>query len=189
MKLNALWILMVFVPALSADPVTTCNAGAASVPVFDVTSVSGAVGDYTLDCIGGNPTPPDQIVPDVTVAVVMNVNVLDTLGWILTDGVTMTSGTMIAPNEVEFSDVPFNPPGTGGHLDFEVQGIFVNPSLEPRGYEFDELMAINGPPTVVLDIPEQLVAVNAVPEPSFTLLFAGFGLGAMWLARRMNHSK
>src|SRR5580658_7146275 len=106
MKLNALWILMVFVPALSADPVTTCNAGAASVPVFDVTSVSGAVGDYTLDCTGGNPTPPDQIVPDVTVAVVMNVNVLDTLGWILTDGVTMTSGTMIAPNEVEFSDVP-----------------------------------------------------------------------------------
>ena len=187
MKLKALWILMVFVPALSADAVT-CNSGAASVPVFDVTSVSGAVGDYTLDCTGGNPTPPDQLVPEVTVAVVMNVNVLDTLGWILTDGVTMTSGTMIAPNEVEFSDVPFNPPGTGGHLDFEVEGIFVNPSLEPRGYEFDELMAINGPPTVVLDIPEQLVAVNAVPEP-FTLVFVGWGLGAMWLTRRMNHSK
>jgi len=197
MKLNALWIpmwtLMVFVPALSASPVTaatTCNAGAASVPVFDVTNVSGAVGDYTLDCTGGIPTPPGGLSPEVIVVVNMNVNVLNTGGWILTeDGVNTASGTLINPNEVEFLDVPFNAPGTGGHLDFEVEGIFVNPSLWPPGFEYNELMGISGNTTLTIDNPQQLVAVNAVPEPSLTLMLAGFGLGAMWLARRMNHSK
>jgi len=33
-------------PAISADTIT-CNAGAASVPVFNPSSVSEAVGDYT----------------------------------------------------------------------------------------------------------------------------------------------
>jgi hypothetical protein len=188
MKLKALGILLVFVPALSADAVVTCNAGAASVPVFDVSSVSGAVGDYTLDCTGGTPTPPGQAVPEVNVFASLNVPVLDTGGWILTDGVNMTSGALLAPNEVEFLDVPLNPPGAG-HLDFEVENTFVNPSLEPPGFEFIENMEITGNVALTIESPPQLVAVNAVPEPSFTLLFAGVGLGAMWLARKMHHSK
>jgi hypothetical protein len=184
MKLNALWILMVFVPALSADALTTCNAGAASIPVFDVTSVSGEVGDYTLDCTGGNPTPPGGAVPEVNVAVNVNVDVLSPGTWILTeDGVNTASGTLVNPDEVVFLDVPFNPPGTGGHLDFEVEGIFVNPSLWPPGFEFTEDMAISGNTSLTINNPQQLVAVNAVPEP-FTLVLVGWGLGATWLARK-----
>jgi hypothetical protein len=190
MKLNALWLLMAFVPALRADPVTPCTAGAASVPVFDVTSVSGAVGDYTLDCTGGNPTPVGQPSPEVNVIATLFVPVLTPGTWILTeDGVNTASGTLLSPDQVEFLDVPFNPPGPGGHLDFEVEGISVNPSLEPPGFQFNEDLAIDGDTSLTIDNPQQLVAVNAVPEPSFTLVLAGFGLGAMWFARRMNYSK
>ena len=183
MKLTPLWILLVFVPALSAAAVT-CTPGAASVPVFNVSSVSGAVGDYTLDCTGGTPTPPLQTVPTVDFFVSLTVPVLNTGGWVLQDGGTMTSGTLLSPDVVEFLDVPFNSPGAGD-LDFEVEGIFVNPSLEPQGFEFYEGVSIFG--TVAISIPssqqEQLVGVNAVPEP-FTLVLVGWGLGAMWLARK-----
>lgn len=44
----ALWMLATLAPVASAA-VINCSAGAASVPVFDPSSVSGAVGDYTLD--------------------------------------------------------------------------------------------------------------------------------------------
>jgi len=40
-------------------------------------------------------------------------DLLNTGGWILTDGVNMTAGTLFPANVVEFSGVPFNPPGAG----------------------------------------------------------------------------
>ncbi len=182
MKLNSLWVLLVFVPALSADAVVTCTPGAASVPTFNVSSVSGAVGEYTLDCTGGIPTPPPQTLPYVDVYASMNVPVLNTGGWILNDGGTMASGTLLSPDVVEFLDIPFNAPGAGD-LDFEVEGIFVNPSLEPPGFEFNEEVNIYGEVTVNIASPQELVAVNAVPEPS-TLVLVGWSLGAMWFARK-----
>src|SRR5258707_1052874 len=124
MKLKALWIALVFVAVLSADTIT-CNAGAASVPVFSPSSVSGAVGDYTLDCTGGTPVLPTDPVPQINFDAFMNVTVLNTGGWILTDGVNMTTGILGSGNLVEFLGVPFNPPGTG-HVLFEVENIFVN---------------------------------------------------------------
>jgi hypothetical protein len=66
---------------------------------------------------------------------------------------------------------------------FTVENVFVNPSAEPLGFQFNEDVAVNGDVSVEIMTPEQLVAENAVPEP-FTLRFLGFGLGAMWLARK-----
>jgi hypothetical protein len=183
MKLKALWMLLAFIPALSADAVVTCTPGAALVPVFNPSSTSGAVGDYTLVCTGGTPTPPSQLVPEVNVFASMNVPVLNTGGWILNDGGTMTSGTLLDLNVVEFLGVPFNAPGAG-NLDLQVEGIFVNPSLEPPGFEFNEEVSITGNVSIFIESPQQqLVAVNAVPEPSLTWVFVGLVL-TMWLWRK-----
>lgn len=72
MKL-ALWTLLLLVPAVRAATIT-CNAGATSIPVFNPTSVLGAVGDYTLDCADGMTGTP--IV--VNFGSFMNVPVLNT---------------------------------------------------------------------------------------------------------------
>lgn len=187
MKLNALWVLLAFLPALSADPLI-CNTGAASVPVFDPSSVSGAVGDYTLDCTGGIPVLPPDPVPEMNVSAFMNVSVLNTGGWILTDGVNNTPGVLGNSNEIDFVGVPFNPPGTE-HVFFKVENIFVNPSGEAPGFQFKEDSTISGNIALTINLPVQLVAVNAVPEPS-SLIFVGIGLGTILFCRRaLNQSQ
>ncbi len=173
----ALWMLTFFVPAASAADIT-CNAGAASIPVFNPSSISGAVGDYTLDCTGGTTGTPTLM----NFSSFMNVSVLNTGGWILTDGVNNFAGTLVLSNLVEFLSVPVSPPGVG-HLDFEVEGIFVNPSVLPPGAEFREDLTVSGPLSITIVNPIQVVAVNA-PELS-TLPLTSMALGAiMWLWSR-----
>jgi hypothetical protein len=174
----ALWMLPVFVPAATAADIT-CNAGVTSIPVFNPSSTSGAVGDYTLDCTGGTPgTTPMNFTS------FMNVAVLNTGGWTLTDGVNNFAGTLVPSNVVEFLSVPVNPPGLG-HLNFKVEGIFVNPSMLPPGAEFREDMTIFSPVfsiTIVNSV--QTVAVNAAPELG-TLPLTSMALGVIiWLGRR-----
>jgi len=181
MKLKVVWTLLVFIPPMKADAVT-CNAGAASVPVFSLSSTSGAVGDYTLDCTGGTPAPPSDPVPQIDLTAFMNVPVLNTAGWILTDGVNNTPGTLETGNTIEFLDVPFNPPGSG-HLDLQVENIFVNPSVEAPGFEFMETAEITSNFSIGIVSPQQEVAMNAVPEPPI-LMFLGLSMGAMGFGRK-----
>src|SRR5580693_6567374 len=102
MKLKLAFFLFALIPAAFADPVT-CTAGAASIPVFDPSSTSGTVGDYTLDCTGGTPDLPGQATPQNNFAAIMNVPVLNTGGWILTDGVSNFAGVLTLTNVVEFN--------------------------------------------------------------------------------------
>ena len=111
-----------------------------------------------------------------------NVPVLNTGRWILTDGMNMTPGVLGSSNLIEFVGVPFEPPGTGD-LIFQVENIFVDPSAEPPGFQFNEEVGISGNFSIDVPNPLQLVAVNAVPEPSPTLVFVGLVL-TMWLGRR-----
>jgi hypothetical protein len=178
LKLKALWVILVFAPAISAA-VLNCTGGAASVPVFNTSSVSGAVGDYTLDCTGGTSgSPPFEI----NVTAFMNVPVLNTGGWILSDGVNMTAGTLGGTNVIDFLGVPFNPPGAGD-ITLTVENIFVNPSLEPPGFQFMEVADITSDISFGITNQQQVVAVNAIPEP-FMPVFIALGLGGMWLARK-----
>ena len=183
MKLRVLWILGISAAALSANSaVVTCTPGAASVPIFSTSSVSGAVGDYTLDCTGGNPAPPLSPIPEEDLVITTNVPVLNTDGWIVTDGVNNTPGTLESSEEIEFFGVPFNPPGAGS-LDLTVENIFVNPSLEPPGFQFTASGAIFGTIAVEIENQQQVVAQN-VPEP-FTLPLLSLSLASIWLARRV----
>jgi hypothetical protein len=181
MKLNSLWILLVFVPVMSAD-VITCNSGADSVPIFNTSSTSAAVGDYTLSCTGGVPVIPPDAIPVIDFTASLNVPILNTGGWILTDGVNNTAGVLESSEVIEFFGVPLNPPGAGSVV-FTVENIFVNPSAQPPGFQFTENSGIFGNQAVEIMFPQQVVAQNAVPEP-FSLVFVGLGLGAMCLGRK-----
>jgi hypothetical protein len=181
MKLKLAFFLFALIPAAFADPVT-CTAGAASIPVFDPSSTSGTVGDYTLDCTGGTPDLPGQATPQNNFAAIMNVPVLNTGGWILTDGVSNFAGVLTLTNVVEFNGVPFDPPGTGNTI-FTVENIVVDPNSEPPGFQFHEELAVTGDTAVFIGNQDQLVAVNAVPEPVASVL-AGLGFVAVFLRRR-----
>jgi hypothetical protein len=186
MKLRAFWVLSgfaIFVTTLSANSaLVTCTPGVASVPVFSTSSVSGAVGDYTLDCTGGIPGGPPF--PQIDVFATMNVPILDTGGWLLSVGGVTTPGTLDLSNQIEFVGVPFDPPGAG-NVDLQVENIFVNPSLESPGFQFSEIVSITGNVSFYIPIAtqQQLVAQNAVPEP-FTLPLLSLGLAAVGLARK-----
>lgn len=186
MKLKSLWTLLVFVfvPGMSAATIT-CNAGAVSVPVFDPSSTSGEVGDYTLDCTGGTTVSPPNPIPEIDVNVFMNVPVLAG-SWTLTDGVHNTAGTLNGTMEIEFVGVPFNPPGTGS-VDFQVENIFVDPSLEPPGFQFTEYAEVMTDISFSINNSTQVVAENA-PEPS-TLWLTGIcflGMMTRSLCRRFS---
>jgi hypothetical protein len=181
MKLNSLWIPLVFVSAMSAD-VITCNSGADSVPVFSTSSASVAVGDYTLSCTGGMPVVPPDPIPVIDFNASLNVPILNTGGWILTDGTNNTAGILESSEVIGFIGVPFNPPGAGSVV-FTVENISVNPSAEPPGFQFTENAGVFGTQSVGIMFPQQVVAQNAVPEP-ISLVFVGLGLGAMWLGRK-----
>jgi hypothetical protein len=183
MKLNALWIILAFVPAISASPIAspiTCNGGAVSVPVFNPVSVSGAVGDYTLDCTGGTPVSPP--IPEIDVDVSLNVPVLNLGGWILADGADMISGTLDGTKQIDFAGVPFNPPGSGS-LVLQIENILVNPSAEPPGFQFTETASITTDFAIGQTNLTQVVAANA-PEPSTLLLtgicFLGIFTRSIW---------
>jgi hypothetical protein len=67
---------------------------------------------------------------------------------------------------------------------FQVENIVVNPSGEARGFQFWEVAEISSDFSTNILNADQLVAVNAAPEPS-TVAIVGMGLGAMlWLRRR-----
>ena len=114
----------------------------------------------------------------------MNVPVLNTGGWILSEGGNTTAGTLSSTEVVEFVGVPFIPPGAGDAV-FQVENIFVDPSAEPPGFQFTGTGSIVG--NISIYIPplnqQQVGAENAVPE-AFSLVLVGLGLGAMWLARK-----
>jgi hypothetical protein len=112
----------------------------------------------------------------------MNVSILNTGGWILTDGVNMTPGSFGPGNVVDFVGVPFNPPGAGSVV-FTVENVFVNPSAQVPGFQFNEDLALNGDVAVEIAVPEQLVAENAVPEPGYTGVLL-VGLAALIFAAR-----
>lgn len=172
--LGRLWMLLVFVPTASAA--VACLGGVASVPVLDPSSVSAAVGHYTLTCSGGGPVFP---LPTIGLTAYLNVAVLLTPTPILTDGVNSYTGVVDA-NTVQFLDVFFDPVG----ISFEFENIFVDPSSQPPGFQFLEEVSATGPVSVPILDAQQIVAVNgSVPEPS-TFPLAGIALSAVALLAR-----
>ena len=140
MKPRALWMLLAFIPAMRRiDDHVQRRRGLH--PCFR--SVKRLRGSRRLhpQLHWRHPVTPPTPIPEIDVDAFINVPVLNTGGWILTDGVNMIPGIMVASNLIEFLGVPFNPPGTG-NLAFQVENILVNPSAEPPGFQFKEELEI-----------------------------------------------
>lgn len=154
--------------------VITCIPGVTSVPIFNPSDVSRAVGDYTLSCSGGDAVDP---LPMVNIEAFLNVAALPIGTPMLTDGVNTYAGVIGPSNAIVFIGILFDPTG----INFKIENLFVDPSSQGPGFEFREVVTIIGSTSSVIPMADQLVGVNAsVPEPS-TLPLAGLTLGAIAL--------
>jgi hypothetical protein len=149
------WLLLALVPAAGVAGMLVCVGGVASNATLDPTSTSGAVGDFTLSCSGGNSGSQTSLTFDY----LLNAAVITPGPWILTDGVHDYSGALVAPNEVGFQNVPFTAPGNS-NLTFTAENILVNPSLYPAGYQFEESFSISGSGSLPVSGGQQWVAMN-----------------------------
>jgi hypothetical protein len=172
-------LLLACVP-MGAHAILSCSAGAASLPVLNPSSVSAAVGDYTLTCNGGNAADP---LPLINVSVFLNAPVLPTSMPVLTDGANDYPG-LVAGNQVSFLGVAFDPVAT----DYEIEQILVDPSLRAPGFAYLELVSVGGAVALPIPNPNVLVALNAsepVPEPaSWCVLVIGCAATLVWGQRR-----
>jgi hypothetical protein len=150
-------------------------------PTFPLISTTGVVSDYTLFCTNtGFVSGP---IASMNFDFFMNVTVLNTGGWTLTQGLNTYSGTFTPGNLVAFAGVAYdtNQPT----LSFEIHGVKVNPSLWGPSFQYLEDFAESGPLSITfIGNPIQTVAFNAnAPEPS-TVSLAAMALGVVVLARR-----
>jgi hypothetical protein len=151
-------LLLVFAALAPAGPLA-CMSEVPSIPGFNLSSTSGAVGDFTLVCTGGT---PGSTVP-VNFDFVTNFAVINSGSWNLTDGVHNYSGSRVSPGEINFQNVPFNPPGSD-LLVWSLDNVFVNPSLYLPGYQFTETLSTS----VAIPITGNSVTVG-FNQPSQTL--------------------
>jgi hypothetical protein len=99
----------------------------------------------------------------------LNSAVITPGSWTLTNGSNNYSGVLPAPNDVRFQNVPFSPPGNSSQT-WTVENIFVNPSLYPGGFQFDEYLSTSGSGSPPIAGAQQLVATN---NPLTLLNFQG----------------
>jgi hypothetical protein len=89
---------------------------------------------------------------------------------------------VIASNVVTFFGVPIQVPGPAGHLNFEFEGISVNPSALAGGSKVTATFGESSG-TLQFSNPLQVVAVVAAPEPA-SLSLCALALGLAVFQRR-----
>jgi hypothetical protein len=170
--------------AFAQTPGTTlCTPSAASVPIFSAVSTVGTVGDYLLSCVnsGFSPGTPSGTVRFDFFA---NTSILNPATWTLVQGLNSYTGSLTNSNQVDFTGITYDP--NLSNVNFELEGVQVNPSLWGAGFEYRETIAISG--TISLPIknndPVVTVAFNDnAPEPG-TLFLAGGASLLLFLKRR-----
>jgi hypothetical protein len=153
---SALSLLLVLAPTAAMAGPLACIGQVGPYPIFNPTSTSGAVANFSLACTGGVSGSPVLVNFDYF----MNFPVINSGSWILTDGASNFSGALKASNLVEFQNVSFNPPGNGV-VAWTVENILVNPSLGRGGTSFYENISVSA--AIPISNPQQLVAANG-PE-------------------------
>ena len=172
MRVRLVFSLLPVLAAVASAGSLACVSGAASVPGFNPISTSGAVGDFTLTCTGGDPGYPVAVSFDYF----LNAAVITPGSWILTNGLNgYYSGTVNSPgNDLNFQHVVFTPPGSGV-VTWMVENIFVNPSQSAPGYQFAEMVSITGANIPISGSSQVVVAMN---RPAETLHFFQGGLSS-----------
>jgi hypothetical protein len=150
--------------------------------VLSVFSTAGAVGDYLLACVntGFAPASPTGTVQFDFFA---NTNILTPGAWTLVENATTYSPALLVGNHISFTGIVYDP--NLPTVNFDLQGINVNPSLLPPFFLYQEDLAITG--TISLPLTKAVVdvAVNSgTPEPATLFLTATAGIALLRRRRR-----
>jgi hypothetical protein len=182
-------LLVMLAPVAGVAEPLACVANSGVPPILNGASTAAEVGDTILSCTGGTPGTP---IP-VTFDAVLNVPVIVPGAWTLSDGINTYSGILRGGtnSDVEFQNVPFNPPGASGTEYFTIGNIFVDPSLyagspvSPGLFQFTEAISdsasipiLNSEVTVAYNIP----VTAQVPEPTCLVLLS-IGVGVIGVLR------
>ncbi len=185
----AVWVSVVLAPVAAVAGPLSCIANSGVPPILNSASSAAQVGDAVLSCTGGVPGTPFPVIFDA----VLNVPVIAPGGWTLSDGVNTYSGILRTGtnNDIEYQNVPFNPPGTGTS-NYRISNIFVNPSVyagDPVGsgvFQYIEAISdsasipISNPQvTVGYEIPAALTNFQGSAGSSPTLLPSGELVGSI----------
>jgi len=155
------WVLVALAPAPAVAGLLSCIANFGVPPILNSASSAAQVGDAVFSCSGGIPGTPSPVTFDA----VLNVPVISPGGWTLSDGVNTYFGALRAGtnNDVEYQNVPFNPPGTGTS-NYRISNIFVNPSVyagapvSPGLFQYIE--AISNSASIPIASPQGTVGYN-----------------------------
>ena len=179
----ALFLSLLYTATAQIAPVADCTPGITPfVPTFSLSSTVGVVADYTLFCTNtGFSSSP---ISSLNFAYTLNTTDLNTGAWTLTEGLNTYSGTLFLSNQIRFLGVAYDP--NQPTLNFEIHGVEVNPSLLPGGFQYQEVVALNGSfvPTVLGD-PVELVAMNEITPEPITLSLAALALVALSIRAKL----
>ena len=155
----------------------SCLAGVTSVPAFSTSAAAGSLGDYTLSCSnGGGVGGPSTLQLDFFAGA----PVLAPGSWTLTESVFSSTytGSLIGANDIRFTGIAYN--SSLPSYSFELHGVQVNPGLNPAGFAYHENLSVSPTSVILVSGADQIVGVNATPEPS-TLILLTVALSALLL--------
>jgi hypothetical protein len=144
------------IPASAQGGAVTCNAFTTPT-LARGEGYAELVGDYILQCTGGNPTPSGQVVPQVNVTVFLNTNVTSKL---TASGSSVFNEALLLVDEPNSQTNPTRPVLNCGNTS---TGFIGAPDTGPSGPGVCEIIAPSPNPAVAPGLPNPSATYDGTP--------------------------